>query len=201
MKIKNTSAQSTNIILGIIAAEVVYLTVQAFADRQLAAGKCFPSADQTKPQKAPVRFLFMEALHHVTGLLRSLFSDAKTDMIQGAPRLRRRLVSLRPQHEGGTYSDGANEEPEEEGIDLKGSMQGIAAKLKDPAWAGVLAANDGNISLTDAERAVPMPDSAKFVERLDKNPFIGKGMKAHSRNEHISKPFSPQVFPGVTGDR
>ena len=67
---------------------------------------------------------------------------------------------------------------------LKGDMRGLTEKLQDPAWSGALAANAGNISLTDAERAVPMPGSAHLVQRLDRNPFIGGGMRDHSR-DHI----------------
>ncbi len=119
------SRTTTNILLGIIAAEVVFLTVEAFADRW---------RNPWSPRQPPVPL----------------------------------------PEEGRPEGAGRKEEPEE--THLTGSLQGLAEKLKDPAWAGVLAANEGNISLTDAKRAVPMPNSAQFVERLDRNPHVGKGM-------------------------
>ena len=73
---------------------------------------------------------------------------------------------------GRTNADTENG-PEEE-LHLKGDMQGIAGKLKDPAWAGVLAANDGNTSLTDAERAVPKPNE-RSVCRLRQGFGVGDG--------------------------
>ena len=73
---------------------------------------------------------------------------------------------------GRTNADTENG-PEEE-LHLKGDMQGIAAELNDPAWAGVLAANAGNISQTDAERAVPLPNE-RSVCRLRQGFGVGDG--------------------------
>lgn len=128
---KHHSNATTNILLGIIAAEVIFLTVEAFADRW---------RNPWPPEQQPVRI----------------------------------------PNEDGEQADTPEEQLEENY--LKGSMQGIADKLKNPAWAGVLAANEGNISLADAERAVPMPNTAQFVGRLDRNPFVGRGMKDRSRD-------------------
>lgn len=127
------SNSTTNFLLGIIAAEVVFLTVRAFADRW----------NEEPP--------YLRGPHRPVPP-----SDAEVSF------------------------EASNSEQFED-RQLKGSMQGVAEKLKDPAWAGLLEANAGNISLTDAERAVPMPKSAQFVERLDRNQFIGQGMKDRSR--------------------
>jgi hypothetical protein len=128
---KTQSRSFTNFLLGIIAAEVVFLTVEAFADRW---------RNPWSPVPHPVP----------------------------------------PPEEDGPEAAPQKEEPED--THLTGSLQGFTEKLKDPAWAGMLAANAGNIALTDAERAVPMPKSAQFVERLDRNPYVGKGMKNHDRD-------------------
>ncbi len=49
------------------------------------------------------------------------------------------------------------------------------------------------ISLTDAGRAVPMPDSAHFVEQLDRNPFPGQGLHGQGQAGHRSNPAPPPV--------
>ena len=191
-------ANITNIVLGIIAAEVVFQTVQAIADRQLAVGKYSRPEEQPKPQKAGGHFFLGAALQQAIGLLRCLFFGSKSESTRGAQCVREGVESHGPQDAERKFSGkqgsvasythrdaqpADNEEHEEEGVHLKGSMEGIAEKLKDPAWVGVLAANDGNVSLTDSQRAVPMPNSAQFLQRLDKNPFIGKGMRDHSRDK------------------
>lgn len=164
----------TNIVLGIIAAEVVYQTLHACADRVAALETPDPPAVPAKRRKSHGPFLIGEALNHVFSLLRrSIFGPP----MDPAPDSR----ALGNRNRGQQTADPAGEEKEE--IPLKGSMQGIAEKMKDPAWAGALAANDGNIALADAGRAVPMPNSAQFVERLDRNPFVGQGMKDHSRDK------------------
>ncbi|MES2469444.1 MAG: hypothetical protein V4675_19220 [Verrucomicrobiota bacterium] len=188
----------TNIVLGIIAAEVVIQTMQAFANRPFKEHQSLRHAEQPEPQEMPRRFLLGEALSQVAGLLRRLFSGSDAHHTNGSQAGREQAQSLPvPDAEGrntgkqrGAPGLGdrsvrqAHTDGREDGeIQLKGSMEGIAEKLKDPAWAGVLASNHGNVALTDAERAVPMPDSAQFVERLDKNPFIGQGMKDHSRDK------------------
>lgn len=178
---KMKKVNPTNIVLGIIAAEVVLLTVKAFAE-------CLPAAEQTPrrenqrgPQKAAAPFLIVQALRRVIGEVHRLILGLKPDFTQGSP--------------GGQDVEQANDYPSDDPVEnfsdtdevpaeailLKGDMQGVAVKLKDPAWAGVLAANDGNVSLTNAERAVPMPNPGQLVERLDRNPYVGKGMKDHSR--------------------
>lgn len=174
----------TNILLGIIAAEVVALTVAAMAARQSGKVPYFPSMDHPEPQEAPERLSFGEALQRAAGLLRRFFFPSG---INEAPDYGR---GGNDRKAGNRFYDAdrrkapvqSGEEDQRE-IGREDQPPHIAAKLKDPAWAGLLAANDGNISLTEAERAVPMPNSAQFVGRLDKNPFVGKGMKDHSRDK------------------
>ena len=183
MNPKKTPANITNMLLGIIAIEVVVLTVQAIADRQPAPDKSTRPIGRFKPQKSPSQFVLIQALNHVTNLLRWLFVREKAASLQrnGARSEARGVQVFEGKHSERSTRHMDGKEASE--LELKGSMQGISEKLNDPAWAGVLAANDGNISLTDAERAVPMPKSAQFVERLDRNPFVGKGMKDHKREK------------------
>ena len=178
LKMNKPSVTLTNILLGVIAAEVVVLTVQAFAERQASAaadgGGSLGSAPQHKPQPHTAYFPLREALHQAALFFRRLFGQGgdfveSQDMAPSAYR-------ARPHAGMAADEDG-------DGPHFKGSLQGITEKMKDPAWAGLLAANDGNIALTDANRAVPMPNSGQFVERLDKNPYVGKGMKDHSRDK------------------
>ena len=172
--------------------------MQSFADRPPAENPSFRLAEQPTPPKARRRFLFGEALSQAVGLLRRLFWGSEADNTNGSQAGRKQAQCLPDQDAEKSYSrkqrsvaglavrsvHQAHSEGHEDGeIQLKGNLEGIAEKLKDPAWAGVLAANHGNVSLTDAERAVPMPNSGKFVQRLDKNPFIGQGIKEHSRDK------------------
>ena len=174
----------TNVVPGIIAAEVVLLTVKAFAGRLPDADKAFvPEGPSGPPKAAEPPFLVVGAFQRVIGLLRRWIPGAGLDTPSHTRRVRGRVGSHRPYDEEEEHSEDQADDHEGE-IHLKGDMQGVAEKLKDPAWAGVLAANDGNISLTNAERAVPMPNSGKLVQRLDRNPYVGKGMKDHSRDPH-----------------
>lgn len=179
----------TNLVLGLVAAEVVYLTAQAIADRQTARANAYPSrVPAAPPTTTPMGFL-SSLLHHASGMLRRLFfgfdaDDAGQDLERERDEFLRRREAA---ESSARYTDHGQQRLEGGAqaalpVELKGSMDGIAEKLKDPAWAGVLAANDGNIALTDAERAVPMPKSAQFVQRLDRNPYIGQGMKEHRRD-------------------
>lgn len=125
---------STHLLLGLIATEVVFLTAEAFANRR------------TLRRPPGQRY--------------------------------RHPLSDEEDWEDSSAADAAHEARPS----LHGNLQGLAGKLKDPAWAGMLAANEGNVALTEAERAVPMPNSAQFVQRLDKNPYVGQGMKPHNRH-------------------
>lgn len=182
MNPKKTPANITNMLLGIIAIEVVVLTAQAISDRQPAPDKSTGPIGRFKPQKSPSQFVLSQALNHVTNLLRWLFVREKAASSHRRARSEARGVQV---FEGKHFerSTPHTDRKKDAELELRGSMQGISDKLNDPAWAGVLAANDGNISLTDAERAVPMPKSAQFVERLDRNPFVGNGMKDHKREK------------------
>lgn len=193
MNIRKTPDNTTNILLGVIAIQVALLTVQAIAGRQPVAGRSHGPARRPKLQNSPRESLLSGVLDQAAAFLRWLLGREKTDIYR---RNGKRSDSRSDWDSEGKYSGSKDstahragqsaqtlDSEEEEEMHLKGSMLGIAGKLNDPAWAGVLAANDGNISLTDAERAVPMPKSAQFVARLDRNPFVGKGMKDHPREK------------------
>lgn len=177
---------TTNVVLSIFAAEVVLLTVKAFADRQAAADQSLRPVEGAVPPTFAGPFLLVNVLQQTVGLLGRLLFGYKESYRFGDGRddsgLRATHFAL--PNRGKYQARIDNADHDEEAIEVTGDMQGFAEKLKDPAWAGVLAANDGNVSLTNAERAVPMPNSAKLVQRLDRNPFVGKGMKDHSRGPH-----------------
>lgn len=187
---------TTNLLLGVIAAEVVFLAAHAIANRQPAADRPF-RAELPEPENSRGHSSTRSvsgALARVAQSLRRWFIGTDGESARGAGRPRDRRehddADIRGRNRLATSPSNDRlrhagpESDQNDGASLQGNMQGIAEKLKDPAWSGALAANDGNISLTDAERAVPMPRSARFVERLDRNPFIGGGMKDHSR-DHI----------------
>ena len=171
---KKPSVTLTNILLGVIAAEVVVPTVQAFAERQASAAAGGGKSVGAAPQPHMAYFPLREALHQAVLFFRRLFGqgDDSLDPQQTAP----------PADRGSTQAFRAADQDDHE-PQFKDTLTGIADKLKDPAWAGMLAANDGNIALTDAKRAVPMPNSSQYAGRPDKNPYVGKGMKDHGRNK------------------
>lgn len=193
---------TTNLILGIIAAEVVCLTVQAIADRPYPSARQKSAQDQKPdPKPGPTYFPIWNVMDQLAGWFRNLFFGPPSPRppLRRAAGQRSRLRQ-RPtdsawdrnhdhdrDHDDHSQNQGRDQDhyqdfSGENNPALKGSMQGLTEKLKDPAWAGMLAANAGNVALTDAARAVPMPNAGKFVERLDRNPYVGNGMKNRSRD-------------------
>ena len=77
-------ANTTNVVPGIIAAEVVLLTVKTFAARLPAADQSSQPAQTLAPHKAAPPFLFVEALQNVIGLLRRWFFGPELDITQRA---------------------------------------------------------------------------------------------------------------------
>lgn len=192
----------SNVLLGIIAAEVIYLTAQAIAERFPAEEATDGPEEQPEPKQMGGDSMWSRAWHQAVTMLKRYFSEEGSDFPDTARRSwqqpgSNRLRDVRSgggkqsgQSAGRAQADRADEEEgrdeshdaDHDGLHLHGSMQGISEKMKDPAWAGMLAANGGDIALTDAARAVPMPKSARFVQRLDRNPYVGKGMRNHSKD-------------------
>lgn len=211
MKLKSESnASVTNLLLGTVAAGVCLLAARAIVRRQeerAAVEGDFPKLREpafTSSLRGDVAYLLGEAVRRCGGMLTRLFSSAKTEIREGAARARERVAALRSgeEREGGI----SGENREEDGTDeekRRPGTPGIVDRLEDPAWAGVLASHDGDVHLAQTERAVPMPESTRLVERLDKNPFIGKGVSDKSRNGRTDGHFPPKALkiPGATGDR
>lgn len=191
---------TSNIVLGIIAAEVLFLTAQAIAERPSAPADDSPPDSRPRPKNKVGDSLLARAWHQASTMLKRFFSDPLTDFPDTARRGwqqkgSNRLRNVQNRESGGGHkgerfrghdrqSVESQEDGNDTGTDAQRNLPGFAEKMNDPVWAGMLAANHGNAALADAARAVPMPKSARFVERLDRNPYIGKGMKDRSRNRY-----------------
>ena len=70
---KKPSVTLTNILLGVIAAEVVVPTVQAFAERQASAAAGGGKSVGAAPQPHMAYFPLREALHQAALFFRRLF--------------------------------------------------------------------------------------------------------------------------------
>lgn len=162
---------TTNVLLGVIAAEVILLTLNALAERRdelAASGHAHQPEGRNRQDQSSSGGLVQRLLR---GLGRMFFGFTDDGKDEG----RSRRDYLRQAEEAGMVGKEDRTEEEHDRPVPEG-------KFKDPAWAGLLAANNGNIALTQAERAVPMPKSAQYLGRLDKNPHVGKGMRDHSRD-------------------
>ncbi len=172
----------SKIILSVVAAEVVFQALRAIADRQPAPAHPFNPAEEPKSRPAPARLLCVGVLQQLLGIVMRAFNCSFAGMGASHPSPKQ---TYRPRTgRAGITDHGELWTPDLDEVSRSGSRDALAEKLKDPAWAGVLAANDGNVSLTNAARAVPMPKTTQFVERLDRNPFVGMGMKDHSKGSH-----------------